>query len=627
MHNKQLYNLLRVALGLWIALSVNSCKKYLEPAAVSSFSATYVFSNVQNAQKAVLAAYQDMEGDNGYGIRISMYYSYDNDEMIGMHQLGDNDRGDIAHYNATAGNAQLYAPWTQLYQGIERANVCIYYIPTMALYTTGTEQQVGELHRLYGEALTLRAQYFLELIRNWGDVPAQFVPSAFATNQAPAKMDRDSIYDHLLNDLLQAESLVPWRTNVALLGDPVDERITLGAVKGLRARIALYRGGYSLRRASSMYGQTMARPADYLNYYKIALSECSDLMARPDEHTLNPSFQAVFKNAIDAHTFDPYGEIMFEVGMGGGQGTNDSKLGYYDGTKVNAALTGNAAIGVLPTYFYLFDSTDTRRDVTCAAYEVNSDLNTLKGHPATTIVEAKFRRDWITNPSQMTSTAQYYGLDWPIMRFSDVLLMYAEADNEINHGPSATDIAAFQQVRKRGYGANAALIGTTPTDYTGFFNAIVKERSLEFGGEGIRKYDLIRWNLLGARLADAKTNLTNMSAKTGTFTGTYANNTLNFSQLPDSIFYKTASTISTELILGNSLYVPRTVSSISGYSKILWITNAVANGIVGNVAVVLSSTGSSNGYAFDFKPNHSELLPVPQSAIDANSNIKQDYGY
>ena len=94
--------------------------------------------------------------------------------------------------------------------------------------------------------------------------------------------------------------------------------------------------------------------------------------------------------------------------------------------------------------------------------------------------------------------------------------MYAEADNEINKGASAADVAAFNQVRTRGYGGNASLIGTTPTDYTGFFNAIVRERSLEFGGEGIRKYDLIRWNLLGSRLADAKTNLTNLAAAANT---------------------------------------------------------------------------------------------------------------
>jgi hypothetical protein len=616
-NKKKLYTIITIALGVGIAFAIDSCKKYLEPQAVSSFPSTYVFSNVQNATKAVLGAYSDMEGDQAYGIRISLYYAYDNDEMIGMHQTGDGDRGDIAHYTLNSGNGQLYSPWVQLYQGIERANECIYYIPRMSLYTTGSQQQIGELHRLYGEALTLRAQFFLELIRNWGDVPAQFLPSSFEPNLFLAKTDRDTIYNHLLNDLLLAETLVPWRTDIAALGDPANERITLGAVKGLRARIALYRGGYSLRRASSMYGQTMARPADYLIYYKIADSECVQLMARPDEHTLNPSFKAVFKNGFDAHTSDPYGEIMFEVGMGGGGGSNDSRLGYYDGDKVNGV--GNAAIGVLPTYFYLFDSTDTRRDVTIGAYEVNSDLNTLKGHPITTLVEAKFRKDWQTNPVQLSNSGLYLGVDWPLMRFSDVLLMFAEAENEINQGPTAGAIAAFQQVRTRGYGGNAALIGTTPTDYADFFNAIVKERSLEFGGEGVRKYDLIRWNLIASRLADAKTNLTNMAAKTGTYVGNYTNDTVNFSRLPDSAFYSTTSTIASGLIWGTSLYVPRTTSSISGYKEVAWVNKSVAT--------VLQATGSSNAFALGFTPNHSELFPIPLSALEADYKLTQDYGY
>jgi hypothetical protein len=604
---------------VFLIFFISSCKRYLEPAPISSFSPEYVFSNMQNAQKAVLGVYQDLAGDNGYGIRISMYFPYDNDEMIGIHQIGDNDRGDIAHFNANAGNGQINNPWNQLYQGIERANICIYNIPKMKDYTTGTALQKGELQRLHGEALTLRAQYYFELVRNWGDVPVQFVPSALMDDIYQPKTDRDTIYDHLLQDLQQAESLVPWRTDVGTLGDPADERITKGAVKGLRARIAMYRAGYSLRRASSVYGQKMARPADYRTYLQMAKDECADLMAHREQHTLNASFKALFKDGIDAHAFDPAGEVMFQVAMAGGAGANDSKLGYYDGVKVNASLTGNAAIGVLPTYFYLFDSTDTRRDVTCAAYEVNADLSTLKIHPPTTIVEAKFRRDWISNPSQMTSSAQYYGLDWPLLRFSDILLMFAEADNELNGSPSQAAIDAFEEVRKRGYGGNAALIGTTPADHDGFFNALVKERSLEFGGEGIRKFDLIRWNLLKDRLADAKTNLTNMSNRTGTFAGTYSNNTLDFSKLPDSVFYKTSSTSATGLLLGTSLYAPRAVSALAGYSKVLWVSKAIAT--------VLNATGASNGYAFYFKENHSELLPIPQAALDANYNLKQDYGY
>ncbi|HEY4207478.1 MAG TPA: RagB/SusD family nutrient uptake outer membrane protein, partial [Puia sp.] len=280
-----------IILSILFITSFAYCKKYLEPKALSSFEPDYIFSNMQNTQKAVLGAYQDLAGDNGYGIRISMYYPYDNDEMIGIHQIGDNDRGDIAHYNANAGNLQLANPFNQLYQGIERANLCIYNIPRMELYKNGTVQQMGELRRLYGEALTLRAQFYFELVRNWGDVPAQWVPSAMMDNVYLAKTDRDTIYDHVLSDLLMAEDLVPWRTDVGTLGDVPDERITKGAVKGLRARIALFRGGFSLRRKSSSYGQVMARPADYLNYYQMAAKECGELIARRDEHTLVGSYK------------------------------------------------------------------------------------------------------------------------------------------------------------------------------------------------------------------------------------------------------------------------------------------------------------------------------------------------
>jgi hypothetical protein len=73
--------------------------------------------------------------------------------------------------------------------------------------------------------------------------------------------------------------------------------------------------------------------------------------------------------------------------------------------------------------------------------------------------------------------------------------MYAEAANEINGSPTPEAIAAFEEVRKRAYRGNTSLIGVTPTTKTGFFDAIVNERFLEFGHEAIRKYDLIRWNL------------------------------------------------------------------------------------------------------------------------------------
>ncbi|MDP9047913.1 MAG: RagB/SusD family nutrient uptake outer membrane protein, partial [Bacteroidota bacterium] len=382
-------------------VSIISCKKYLTEKPLSSVGTEVAFSNVANATEAVLGVYSRLAGDQGYGSRISLYFPYDNDEMVGPANSAapDGDRRDIDRYGATVNNAQLEQPLEQLYKGIEGANICIKYIPLMTAYTSGSASDQTALKRLHGEALTLRAQFYLELIKNWGDMPAPFVPSADQTDLKLKRTDRDVIYGHILADLLTAETLVPWRTDV-----PRDERITKGAVKGLRARIALFRGGYSLRNST---GQ-MSRDADYLSFYQIAHDECADLIARRDEHTLNPSFQGLFQNAIDAHTLDPTGEVMFEVAMAGANGNSDSKLGYYDGPRVNGL--GNSSVTATPTYFYAFDPNDVRRDVTIAQYFTNLDgtkvLQKLIGLP-----NGKFRRDWITPAVSPTSAAQYFGLN------------------------------------------------------------------------------------------------------------------------------------------------------------------------------------------------------------------------
>jgi len=583
----QRFPLILIAAAL-ISLS-SACKKYLDLEPPSAFDEQYVFSSVSSTTSAVLGIYDQLAGDQAYGSRLSMMYPYDTDGMIGVVNSSspDNSSRDLSRYNAQPSNAQLSKPFDQLYAGVERANICIKNIPNMDLYKNGSDDEKKQLQRLYGEALTLRAQFYFELIRNWGDVPAPFDPSIDQPDLYLPKTDRDEIYDTLIEDLKTAENLVPWRTEVAS-----DERITKGAVKALRARIALYRGGYSLR----VSGQ-MERGSDYLTYYQIARDECYDLMQRRDEHTLNPSFQAVFKDGIDSYKMDPYGEVIFQVAMAR---EVDSKLGYYDGPAFyisgNTARLGNASVRVVPVYFYAFDSLDTRRDVTTAPYYNNAD-KTKTVQSLVNMTSGKFRSDWI-NPA-LTSAIQATGINWPLIRFSDVLLMFAEADNELNNGPTPEAISAYEEVRKRAFKGHEAEIGITPTSKEDFFTAIVNERYFEFGGEGIRKYDLIRWNLLGQKILEARDNYTKM-----------LNQQAPYDQLPKYMYYKPGST---EVIWGNSLYSPSPARAPEGYTRVNWVASITTTWIT-NLAQL-------------FTANHSELLPIPQTAIDANPKITQDYGY
>lgn len=384
----------------------------------------------------------------------------------------------------------------------------------MNKYNNGTDQEKKDLRRLYGEALTLRAQFLFELIRNWGDVPAPFIPSYKQTDLFIPRSNRDSTYDNLIADLAIAKDLVPWRTEVTR-----NERITKGAVKALRARLALFRGGYSLRTDTKM----MERRSDFLSYYKIAYDECADLMAKRDQHTLNPVFEDVWHKYLSAFQPDPYGEILFEVGAGGGNANSDSRMGNYDGIRTDGASRygpGGGGINALPIYFYAFDSIDTRRDVTIGIYQVLA-TNLKSPQALTAITNGKYRRDW-RNPL-LPGTALNVGYNWSLIRFSDVLLMFAETENEINNGPTPAAALALQEVRKRAYKGNESKIGITPTDKAGFFTALVNERYLEFGFEAVRKYDLIRWNLLNAKMNPQTGEIRTKLKQLRDGTGPYAN--------------------------------------------------------------------------------------------------------
>lgn len=587
-------------------MAVTGCKKYTEVEPVSQYSIAQAFSDVSNATNALIGVYDELQGDNGYGIRISMYYPYDSDEGIVSGNI-DNGRRGVGRYQLLLTNSEIANPFRQLYRGVEKANLCIEQIPQMEQYNNGSEVEKMELRRLHGEALTLRAQFLFELIRHWGDVPAPLIPAYKQTELFIPRTDRDSTYDQILADLAIAKDLVPWRLDAG----PRNERITKGAVKALRARIALFRGGYSLRS-----NQQMERRADYLNYYTIARNECAELMANRNQHTLNPNFEDVWRK-VTSFAYDPQGEIIFEVGAGGGNGNSDSRMGNYDGPRLSNASrygAGGGGIIMLPNYFYAFDSVDTRRDVTITHYQVTSSSNVKSQLRLGEMNTGKYRRDW--RVPLLPGTVLNVGYNWVMIRFADVLLMYAEAVNEINNGPTAEAIAAFEEVRKRGYRGNTALIGVTPTDKAGFFNAIVNERYLEFGHEAIRKYDLLRWNLLATKLAETRTKIQNIRDRVAPYNNVpqYVYWKNNGEEIQ---YYAGVGAPTNALPFWRPTQVP---SPTTGWTRTDWAQHLNANAIDGKPLW--------QGLASFFVSGKSELFPFDQATIASyQGRLTQNPGY
>jgi hypothetical protein len=272
-----------------------------------------------------MGAYLSMAGDFGYGIRVSYYYAYDDDCIMGGGSAFSSARHEEAHYTLSAANTDIVNTFNQFYGGIERANNCIYYIPKMPQFTQRFAADKGELQRMLGEALVIRAQLYFDLVRLWGDVPAQWVPSAFIPDLFLGRTNRDTIYNQVsLLISRMPKPLMPWRTEPRRMN--VSPR---NSSMALRAKVALFAGGYSLRQTGGVQ-----RPANYLDYYKIAKAETDTLIGRRDQHTLfSGGYKSFWRDVVDAHkAVDASGELIMQVAMANGT-NSDSKIGAQNGPR------------------------------------------------------------------------------------------------------------------------------------------------------------------------------------------------------------------------------------------------------------------------------------------------------
>ncbi|MBN2806906.1 MAG: RagB/SusD family nutrient uptake outer membrane protein [Prolixibacteraceae bacterium] len=572
-----------------ILLTTFGCEKFFEYEPVSLFSNENIFANPDYTEQTILGIYQLMTRDEGYSKRVSMYYGVDTDIAKCSGEL-DNGRRGIAKYAANSGNSEIEQPWRNYYIAIERANICIANIPESEVYITGTEEDKIRMDYYYGEAIALRALFYFELIRNWGDVPFKTVPSKAGDDFNLPKTDRDTIYEHLIADLKMAAELVPWRSEL----EP-GERFNKGAVKGLLARIALARGGYSLR-----VNGGMQRGSDHLKYYEIARDACREVI-ESGEHQLNPSYENIFRTMCERKVDTEYGEVMLEIGMG--QYTS-SELGYYIGTRIHEdSKYGkcNPGVNALPNYYYSFREGDVRRDVTIVPYEIDENNANLLRQMADMVI-AKWRREWIV-PEQ-PGTDKFTGINWPILRYTDVLMMYAEAENELNNGPTPAAIDAMRPILERAYAKSPDKIPAIPAGKEAFFNFLVNERAWEFGGEALRKPDLIRWNLLDNKINEMRAQLTKiMLGETP------------YENIPRKIVWRQKGT---QIEYLNLDYVMDSVQ-IAERDSLVWPN-------VTDWADDLTEEYILDIAAF-FEPNRKELLPIHQSVIDTNPNLKNDFGY
>ena len=427
--------------------------------------------------------------------------------------------------------------WADLYMGINSANECIAGIENGPLLGATSPETPSAIRQLYGEAKALRALLYLELVRNWGDVPFLTRETRYNDDFYIAPTDRDEILAYLIDDLIDAEPGMFYASEIA----EACERMNRGAVQALIARLSLTRGGWALRPNADDVSDPgrMVRPDDYKKYYRIANTYARKLY-ESGKHSLGLSYKQVFVNEAQK-VFPSNDDMLYEVAMAM---SYSSYVGHYIGQRIDNSPSiiygySNPWFMVTMPYFHSFDSADQRRSVNCTPYTWG--WNNTKGRIEQKISDWKniYIGKWskldMKTPQGAGATINT-GINFPVLRYTDALLMLAETENELNDGPTDLAREALKTVRRRAFasGLHAEKVDNYVAALTGhddFFEAVAQERAWEFCGEGIRKYDLIRWNRLRQSLIDLRQKHIDMAVGARTGTGKYKD-------IPANIYWK-----------------------------------------------------------------------------------------
>ncbi|MEO8236908.1 MAG: RagB/SusD family nutrient uptake outer membrane protein [Flavobacterium sp.] len=589
--------------GLIISGLFSSCEQfeegYLETPAASSLEASVIFSTAGLAKGAVDGIKVPFAETNSYRGRFLPYYGLNTDVEWYNTSQSAGDKADLCVYDAKPNNTEMNTSnnaYSMMFQGIERANICISGIRKYGNPLPGTE-----MGQLLGEALTLRAIYYADLVKAWGDVPARFEPITNATIYLP-KSSRDIIYKQLIADLGEASILVAWPNETAYTSTV--EHVNKAFVKAFRARLAMAASGYQ------QYPDGVRRSTDAelsaANMYALALKETREVIASGSAK-LETTFEGLWKKYNQEIT-TAGGESLWELPFADGRGRMlftfaVKHTSASDQFQANGANRGGVA-GPLPFVFYDYDQTDTRRDVTCVPYKWGVAVNNIAKQELNTLDTwyfGKYRYEWM---KRFVTSTNDDGINKMYMRYAEVLLIAAEAANELE-GPAAA-APYLKEIRRRSFPTTAHAVKVDAyvnalTDKLAMFNAIVEENKYEFTGEMERKQALIRWNLLKVKLDEAKAKMTDLKARTGAY-----------ADVPSTLYYKYAADNVSLVIYG--LNRGENVNPGVDYTAAAWTK--------------LEDTKIASLYKAGVDPDNRQFWPIWQVFIDGSNNqLVNDYGY
>jgi starch-binding outer membrane protein, SusD/RagB family len=343
-------------------------------------------------------------------------------------------------------NDPIETAWSQHYDGINRANAVIANVPGIAMTPALRD-------RLVAEARFLRALFYFNLVRLFGDVPLVLQPTSTLAGLSVPRTASASVYAQLIADLQEAEAELP-----ATYPAPDAGRATSGAATALLARVYLTQKNWPL-----------------------VVQKCTELI-ESRRYDLHDDYAKLFSVATENQAECLFA-AQFTAGLGvGTSASNGNALMALTAplAPTIAGLPGNEADVPTPEATTRYKPGDRRGAVTLfSSYTLAGRVSTFAP-----LFYKYFDPTTLTRPNDS-------GINVPILRYADVLLMQAEALNELT-GPTPAAYAPLNAVRRRARTTPDALPDLAGLSQVAFRQAVYDERRLEFMLEHQRWFDLLR---------------------------------------------------------------------------------------------------------------------------------------
>lgn len=509
------------------AITVSSCS--LDETSYTEIEKANYMKNAKEAENVLLGVYRNMVKDGIYGFHLSMYFTIPSD--IAKVQGNSTDGLRLIPSNAyTSSQTEIATTWANLYSAIYDANN---FIETLQQRIGGYDEKNYKAAAVYmAEARCLRALYYFELVRWFGNV--SLITNTAQSHQHPStftQADPAEVYKFIEEDLKYAVENLPYAVDDNIRSDN-SFRFSKGAALGLLSKVYATWAGYPVHDTSKW--EDAAKTAKVL--------------VESGKHHLLADYEQLWKNTCNGIWDDEESliEVSFYAPTVTGVSANDpcGRIGKWNGVQASGIRSVRNAGNwrVIPTFLrdWKDRQSDRRWALSFADYKYGTSTTTGEngvkivinntGNIEDAIQEGAtdgLKKSYIDNvcprkwdTEEYVSSANYLidanlsNINWYILRYADVLLLYAEALNEWKQGPTDEAYKAINMVRRRGFGLpveteNTASDLSAGMSYQDFQAAVRNERAYELAFEGHRRQDLVRWGIYYESIRQTAQDLVN----------------------------------------------------------------------------------------------------------------------